>query len=397
EGPTPSSGGDYTEARPLAVMLRPEGSPAHSTGGGQIGMIQTAVAMSALGAKVAMLEGAPSILFADARFVDGYTVSGRRSVLGDAIGIVRTLRRTRSNCIYAFTDFFPETMVPSFIAAAVTRRRLFVNITNTAHAADDGRVLLGLLMSRVKRGPVDRSLVGFAAFHLSRRAAFRTGTCLATNRFIEAYSKSRLRAPQVSVVGAGVEDFWYEKKEVPKAYDGVYVGRFDRSKRVPTLIRAWQRVTAVKPDSRLLLVGESGEDFAMVKRMVDELNLTPSVSFAGFIGDRRRLADMVRSARVFVFPSVHEGFGLVIAEAMAAGLPCVLSDVEPLREVFGEAAILVKGDQPPLFAEAVLGLLLDDERRQKYSERSALLARRFTWEAVARNVLSAMDARLSRV
>jgi len=105
----------------------------------------------------------------------------------------------------------------------------------------------------------------------------------------------------------------------------------------------------------------------------------------------------VRSARVFVFPSVHEGFGLVIAEAMAAGLPCVLSDVEPLREVFGEAAILVKGGQPPLFAEAVLGLLLDDKRRQKYSERSALLARRFTWEAVARNVLSAMDARLSRV
>jgi len=360
-------------------------------------MIQTAVAMSAQGAKVAMLEGAPSILFAEARFVAGYTVSGGRSFLGDAIGIVRTLRKTKSNCIYAFTDFFPETIVPSVIAAAVTRRRLFVNITNTAHAADDGRVLLGLLLSRVKRRTEGGSLLGFAAFHLSRRAAFRIGTCLATNHYMEAYSRLRLRARQVSVVGAGVEDFWYERKEVPKAYDGVYVGRFDRSKRVPTLIRAWQRVAGVKPDSKLLLVGESGEDFAMVKRMVEELNLTPNVSFAGFIGDRRRLADMVRSARVFVFPSVHEGFGLVIAEAMAAGLPCVLSDVEPLREVFGEAAILVKGDLPPLFAEAVLGLLLDDNRRQEYSERSALLARRFTWETVARNVLSAMDARLSRV
>jgi len=341
---------------------------------------------------VSMVEGDPSILFSAARDVKGYKVRGKRSFLTDTIGITRVLRRTRSNCIYAL-EFFPETLVPSVVAAFFTRRRLFVNITNTAHAADDRRKLLGLMKSGVERGTRGRPLLAFVAYHVSRRLAFRMGTCLATNRFTESYSRTRMHAKHVSIVGAGVEDLWYEKKDVPKLFEGVYVGRFDRSKRVPTLIRAWHEVVSEKPGSRLLLIGDSGDEFLQVKQLASELSLAPNLTFAGFIEDRRVLADKVRSAKVFVFPSVQEGFGLVIAEAMAVGLPCVLSDVEPLREVFGEAAVLVKPDQPSALAEATLELLSDEEKRRDYSLRSISLARSFTWNAVAKRVLRALDDR----
>jgi glycosyltransferase involved in cell wall biosynthesis len=125
--------------------------------------------------------------------------------------------------------------------------------------------------------------------------------------------------------------------------------------------------------------------------MVDDFGLSSNVVFAGYVNDRMVLSDMIRSARVFVFPSVQEGFGLVVAEAMAAGLPCVLSDVEPLREVFGEAALLVRADDPSAFADAILGLLLDEGKRQEYSARSESLARKFSWSEVSKRVLAALS------
>jgi len=353
-------------------------------------MIQTAVGLSRQGVSVCMLEGEPSILFDSARVVKGFTLSGKRSLLGDAFGIRRLAHNMKSDCLVAFTDFFPETLVPTVLVAVITRRKLLVNVTSTAYKAEDGRRLLGLVRDR-KTGDGIGPLLAFFAYHTSRRLAFRIGTCLVANHYMEVYSRSRLHARRVAIVGGGVEDFWYSRSGAAKEFDGVYVGRFDPSKRVPTLIRAWRRVVDKKADAKLLLVGESGTELPLVRRLVDELDLSSNVTFAGFINDRRELADRVRSAKLFAFPSVREGFGLVVAEAMAAGLPCVICDVEPLREVFGEAAILVRADEPGGFAEAILGLLLDERRRSEYSTRSVSLAQNFSWNTVAKNVLAAID------
>jgi glycosyltransferase involved in cell wall biosynthesis len=354
-------------------------------------MVQTAIGLRELGARVCMVEGAPSILFGSARVLEAYTLGGNRRFLSDAIGILRMVRKTKSDSIYAFSDFFPETIVPCLLAAIVARKRLFVNVTSTAYSADDGRRLLGLIRDRVTKGPEIRPVLAFAAFHASRRLAFKIGTCLVTNHFMDSYAKSRLHARRSIVMGAGVENFWHEKTDVERSFDGVYSGRFDPSKRVPILIRAWQIVVNKKPDARLLLIGESGTDLPLVKRLVADFGLSSNVVFAGFIDDRRVLADKVRSAKVFVFPSVHEGFGLVVAEAMAAGLPCVLSDIEPLREVFGKAALLVRADDPSAFADAILGLLLDEKKRLNYTALSESLAQSFSWSAVAKKVLAALS------
>jgi glycosyltransferase involved in cell wall biosynthesis len=355
-------------------------------------MVQTAIALHELGVKISIVEGKPSILLGSARGLEAYKLENDRGFLGDTIGVIRMVRKTRSDTIFAFTDFFPETMVPCFFAALVTHKRLYVNVTSTAYRADDGRKFLGLIRNRVQGRPKMGPLLAFITFHASRRIAFRVGTCFVASHYVESYAKSRLHARRTFVVGAGVEEFWFERASGKKSYDGVYSGRFDSSKRVPVLIRAWQMVVRRKPDARLLLIGEFGDEFALVKRLVNELGLVSNVVFAGYMSDRRALADMVQSARVFVFPSVQEGFGLVIAEAMAAGLPCILSDVEPLREIFGEAALLVRPDDPSAFADVILGLLLDEGRRLDYATRSESMARKFSWSEVSKRVLSALVA-----
>jgi glycosyltransferase involved in cell wall biosynthesis len=378
----------------LVVMVRPQGSPARLTGGGEVTTIQTALHLRGLGVDVYTIERSPSVLSGQARELKAYRLSGSRGLLGDIIGVIRMVRRTHCDSIYAFTDYVPETIVPSFLAAYITRKEIFVNVLGapgvTGRRTEDALPFHVLIRDRVRRRPGFRSLIAFAAFQASRRLACRMGACLVATHFVESYTNSLLHARRTFVVGRGVEEFWFGRTSAGMPYDGVYSGRFDVSKRVSALVRAWEIVVAKKPDAKLLLIGESGEEFPLVQRMVSDLGLTSNVTLAGFVKDRGILADMVRSARLFIFPSSKEGFGLVVAEAMAAGLPCVLSDIPPLREVFGGSAVFANAGEPSVFAGAILDLLHDEPKRLEYAERSRSLAKTFAWDEVASKVLTAL-------
>jgi glycosyltransferase involved in cell wall biosynthesis len=376
--------------RLLVVMVRPHGSPAVWTGGGQISTLQIALHLRDLGVDVYTLEGNPSVLFDYARDLRGYVLRKNSEMLGDVLGAKRIAMSTKCDSIYAYTSYFEETIVPSFLAALISRKRLLVGVLDDKGRAEDVQPFLRLIMARVRSRPGFRSLVRYAAFHASRRLACRTGICLAASRQSESYAKSILRAHRTFVVGRGVEKLWFERKNDAKTYDCVYSGRFDPSKRVSTLIRAWQIVVAKKPDAKLLLIGDGGAELPLVKRLIGEFGLSSNVTFGGFIKDRHTLAEMIGSSRMFVFPSTSEGFGLVVAEAMAAGLPCVLSDIPVLREVFGSSAAFSKVDEPTAFADAILDLLQDERKQNDYSQRGRSLAKGFSWEEVAKKVLNAI-------
>jgi glycosyltransferase involved in cell wall biosynthesis len=379
------------ELRPrvLLVMIRPEGSPARPTGGGQVTAIQIALHLHELGVKMYVLERSPSILFGPS-VLKAYVLSNKSGFLRDTVALIKMARNTKCDSLFAFTEYFEETIVPSFLAAFVTRKKLFVNVTSEAHRAEDTQSFIGLIRDRVRRKPGFRTVMKYAGFQVARRLACRMGTCLVATRFMKSYADSLLNARRTFVVGRGVEEFWFSSSDVDGTYDCVYSGRFDHSKRISTLIKAWQIVAARKQDAKLLLLGDSGTELQLVRRMVTDLGLSSNVTFSGFISDRRILADKIRSARVFVFPSVSEGFGLAVAEAMAAGLPCVLSDIAPLREVYGDSAVFANPDDPSAFADAILDLLLDERKRLDYSERSRLSAKSFSWVEVSRKVLRAL-------
>jgi glycosyltransferase involved in cell wall biosynthesis len=98
------------------------------------------------------------------------------------------------------------------------------------------------------------------------------------------------------------------------------------------------------------------------------------------------------SSRVFIFPSLHEGFGIPVLEAMACGVPVVCSDIEPLNEVADDAALFIDPYDPHDIAEGVSRILRDIELRESLINKGYKRAGEFSWERTALNTLSALNS-----
>lgn len=121
----------------------------------------------------------------------------------------------------------------------------------------------------------------------------------------------------------------------------------------------------------------------------------PGVRFTGWVDDAT-LEGLYRIATCFVFPSLAEGFGMPVLEAMARGVPVACSNATSLPEVVGDAALLFDPLDTRAIAGAIDRLLSDGELRRALSERGRARARLFTWERAARVTLASYDRALGR-
>jgi glycosyltransferase involved in cell wall biosynthesis len=118
-----------------------------------------------------------------------------------------------------------------------------------------------------------------------------------------------------------------------------------------------------------------------------------------FLGHRKDVPEVLAAGDVFVFPSLYEGFGGALLEAMALGLPIVASDIPAVREVVddGANAILVPPGDAPALASAIDGLLDDTGRRQAFGARGrTMFCERFVLDRVAEQMLAFYAATVTR-
>ncbi len=99
------------------------------------------------------------------------------------------------------------------------------------------------------------------------------------------------------------------------------------------------------------------------------------------------LPALYSGAAIFVFPSLYEGFGLPVLEAMACGVPVICSDASSLPEVAGKAALQVDARRPDLLAAAIAALLSDPPRRTQMRAQGFIQAARFSWDETAQRTL----------
>lgn len=160
-------------------------------------------------------------------------------------------------------------------------------------------------------------------------------------------------------------------------------------KNLERLIRAFAAFRGKHPRFRLVLAGMKGFHAAAVERTIEECGVAEAVDLTGWI-PREAVRDLYRRAWAFVLPTTFEGFGMPVLEALAAGVPCACSDIPPLREVAGGAALLFPPEREEAIAEALERIANDDALRSRLAAAGRERAARFSWERCARETLAVL-------
>jgi len=168
------------------------------------------------------------------------------------------------------------------------------------------------------------------------------------------------------------------------------IGTVQPRKNYVRLIQAFAHLQTCKPANLQLLIG-GGRGWLYQDIFAEAEKHGDCVRLLGFVDDAD-LPALYRNAALFAFPSLYEGFGLPVLEAMACGLPVVCSNGSSLPEVAGDAALLVDPHDTGALAQAMARALEDADLRREMIERGFAQAGRFTWEQSARQLLAAFDA-----
>ena len=151
-------------------------------------------------------------------------------------------------------------------------------------------------------------------------------------------------------------------------------------KNLDRLLRAFAALE--RGDPILVFVGHAGRDMDRLRELADELGVAARVRFTGWISDED-LEGMYRLASAFVYPSMHEGFGMPVLEAMARGVPVACADATSLPEVAGDAAAMFDPRSVEDMVGAVRSLLDDPELAADLASKGRARVARFGWERTA--------------
>ena len=171
----------------------------------------------------------------------------------------------------------------------------------------------------------------------------------------------------------------------------LYVSNHQRKKNTEGLVQAFKAVARTVPDVDLVLTGWHTPEFRLVRDLIDRLGLAARVKVLGHVPDED-LPMLYGAAAVFALPSLHEGFGLPVLEAMACGTPVLASNVYAVPEVAGDAAKLVDPYDMDAISAGLIQILEDTNFAATLRERGLARAREFTWRRAAEQHLAAYES-----
>jgi glycosyltransferase involved in cell wall biosynthesis len=247
-----------------------------------------------------------------------------------------------------------------------------------------------------------------AHFHLTRRVLQRAARIFAVSNFTKQDVEALFRIPpeKIEVVYNAIDERFRlghatdaDRQVIAERYQVnypflLYAGRISPHKNVGRIIEAFSALKTELdkeskfPDLKLIIIGDELSRQPELRRTVVRSAVQNDVRFLGFV-PIEVLRIFYDTAKVFVFPSLYEGFGLPPLEAMAHGTPVVTSNTTSLPEVVGNAAVLVNPENVFEIMRAVHRVLVDQTLRDKLKQRGYEQAARFSWEASARCILQA--------
>lgn len=264
---------------------------------------------------------------------------------------------------------------------------------------------LGYLAFPQAHRPLDRLYLDFSTRWNVTRATRVLADSEATRR--DLITRYRAPAEKIEVAYPGWDEaLWRPVPQAQiaavKARYGIagdyilYLGTLQPRKNLVRLVRAFARLLGsdlAQAENRLQLVlaGQAGWLAQEVFEAVRRLGLGSAVVFTGYVADEEAVA-LMSGAQAFVFPSLYEGFGFPVLEAMACGVPVVCSNVSSLPEVAGEAALLVDPMDVDALAQAIQRILTDAALRERLVAHGYRQVTCFSWERCACQVKDVLEA-----
>jgi glycosyltransferase involved in cell wall biosynthesis len=229
----------------------------------------------------------------------------------------------------------------------------------------------------------------------SARLASRIIT-VSTATAIEICKILSVPADRIDVVHNGVDERFTPRNEgeqraarnkyrLPDRYV-LFVGTIEPRKNVARIIRAWSQIASdIKED--LVIAGREGWKVGPIHQEAELAGQFERIHFPGYI-ENDDLPAIMSGATALIYPSLYEGFGIPVAEAMACGLPVLTSNVSSLPEIAGDAALTLDPTDVDGLAEGIRNLASDEALRSELSRKGFEQAKRYEWSRAAQQTLA---------
>lgn len=167
----------------------------------------------------------------------------------------------------------------------------------------------------------------------------------------------------------------------------LYIGGFSPRKNITGLIEAFSKLKALyKSDIKLIIAGKKGISFEIYRKKAEELHIINDILFPGFIA-LSDLPHLYSAAKLFVYPSFYEGFGLPPLEAMACGTPVIASNVTSIPEVLGDSAALIDPHNVESITSSMLQILEDNLYKESLIAKGLNKSASLSWNKTAKQTL----------
>ncbi|GAL65900.1 glycosyltransferase [Jejuia pallidilutea] len=169
----------------------------------------------------------------------------------------------------------------------------------------------------------------------------------------------------------------------------LHIGNTDPRKNTARVLKAFNRyVNTLSKDTKLVLVGLDNTKLNIILKNLDlENELADKIVLTGYVSDKD-LPVIFNLSEVFLFPSLREGFGIPIIEAMACGVPVITSNTSSMPEVAGDAALLVDPNNEKAIFEAIQKIQSNKIFKNELVEKGLKQYQSFSWENAAKKVLN---------
>jgi glycosyltransferase involved in cell wall biosynthesis len=171
----------------------------------------------------------------------------------------------------------------------------------------------------------------------------------------------------------------------------LYLGTLEPRKNVPMLLRAFAALQHGHAEARLIVAGKKGWQFEEIFRTLRALQLEEFVSFPGYIEEADKPA-LMRGACIFIYPSLHEGFGVPVLEAMACGVPTIAGNRTSVPEIAGDGALLIDPGSQQQLTAALEHLYTSASARATLRICGLAQAAKFSWRQTAEETVAVYRA-----